>query len=81
MSKRLQVVMDDSEYGDIEDAAQRNGETVSQWVRQTLREARTRQPKIASARKLAVLRTALGHNFPAGDIEQLLSETESGYLS
>lgn len=81
VSKRLQVVMDDIEYADVEAAARRQGATVSQWVRQTLQEARLRQPKADSARKLAVLRDALGHDFPTGDIEQILAETERGYLS
>ncbi len=81
MSKRLQVVLDESEYADIETAARRRGETVSQWVRQSLREARTRQPQVENSRKLAVLRAAMLHDFPTGDIDQLLAETERGYLS
>lgn len=79
MSKRLQVVMDEDEYAAIEAAAQREGETVSQWVRSVLRTARGSRPKSEIARKLAVLREAALHEGPTGDIEQMLAETESGY--
>lgn len=72
--------MDDVEYAEIEDAARREGETVSQWVRQSLRRVRDQQPRITQARKLAALREAVGHDFPTGDIEQILEETERGYL-
>ena len=40
MSKRLQVVMDDAEYDEIQQAADARRLTVSAWVRQTLRAAR-----------------------------------------
>ena len=40
MSKRLQVVMDDEEYDEIQEAADAGRLTVSAWVRQTLRVAR-----------------------------------------
>jgi len=40
MSKRLQVVMDDSEYQEIQDAAAALRLTTSAWVRQVLRNAR-----------------------------------------
>ena len=73
--------MDDSEYAAIETAALHRGETVSQWVRQTLREARVRQPNVESSRKLAVLRAGLAYDFPTGDIEEILAETERGYLA
>ena len=81
MSKRLQVVLDDAEYAEIEAIAKRQGEPVSQWVRTALREARTRQPRQEQARKLAVLREALTHGFPSGEIDQMVAETERGYLS
>ena len=81
MSKRLQVVLDDAEYAEIEATAKRQGESVSQWVRAALRDARTRQPRQEQARKLGALREALTHHFPSGDVDQMLAETERGYLS
>ena len=32
MSKRLQVILDDTEYREITQAARRNGVSVSEWV-------------------------------------------------
>lgn len=72
-------MLDDGEYEEVENAARREGETVSQWVRQTLRHARQQRPKAEQARKLSVLRAAREHGFPTGDIERLLEETERGY--
>lgn len=40
MSKRLQVVMDDAEYHEIQEAAASRRLTASAWVRQVLRAAR-----------------------------------------
>ncbi len=80
MSKRLQVVFDEAEYADIEAAARREGETVSQWVRQALRQARREQPEARVARKLALLRETRTMDGPTGDIEELLEETARGYL-
>lgn len=73
--------MDDAEYAEIEEFAERQGETVSQWVRAVLRTARAEQPRQKQARKLAAIRNALTHEFPSGDIEQILEETERGYLA
>lgn len=73
--------MDDAEYADTEAAARREGETVSQWVRRTLRQARLQQPRVDQARKLAVLRAAAAHEFPTGEIDELIEETTRGYLS
>lgn len=81
MSKRLQVVMDDVEYAEIEAAAGREEETVSQWVRHALRRARRQAPEEARLRKLAAIRSARGLDHPTGDIDQLLEETERGYLA
>lgn len=79
MSKRLQVLLDESEFRKIRQIARRKGMTVAEWVRQTLRTARSQEPANTSARKLKVLERALKHHFPAGDIEDMLDEIEQGY--
>jgi hypothetical protein len=43
MSKRLQVVMDEAEYREVQEAAAAVRMTVSEWVRRILREARRPQ--------------------------------------
>ncbi len=80
MSKRLQVLLEDSELREIKQVARRNRMTVAEWVRQALRVARRRQPKTDAARKLEVIRGAYRHEFPAGPIEEMLAEIERGYL-
>jgi transposase-like protein len=79
MSKRLQVLLNDREFAAIRDLARREGVTVSEWVRQLLRTAQRERPVGEQAHKLAVVRTAAGHSFPTGDIEDMLAEIELGY--
>jgi hypothetical protein len=81
MSKRLQVVLEESELEEIQEAADREGVTVSDWVREALREARGRESMRSKESKLQSLRAASQHAFPVGDIDQLLVEIERGYLS
>lgn len=81
MSKRLQVIVDDTEYRDLQKAARRRGVTVSQWVRDAIRTARRSEPSIDAARKLSVVREAVRHSYPAPDIDHMLAEIERGYSS
>jgi hypothetical protein len=79
MSKRLQVLLDTDEWEELQKIARRHRTTVSEWVRRTLREAREREPRGDLDAKLRAVRTAVSHEFPAPDIEQMLEETERGY--
>ncbi len=79
MSKRLQVVMDEREWTEIEAAARRHGQTVSDWVRVVLRAARREESSGSVDKKLAVLRAAMQFDGPTGDIGQMLSEIDRGY--
>ena len=81
MSKRLQVIVDDAEYRDLQKAARRRGVTVSQWVRDAIRSVRRSEPTTDAARKLSVVREAARHAYPAPDIEDMLAEIERGYAS
>ncbi len=80
MSKRLQVVLDADEWLELQKIARRHRMTLSDWVRRTLREAREREPRGDLDTKLRAIRTAVRHEFPVSDIEQMLEETERGYL-
>jgi len=80
MSKRLQVLLDEREYRDLQRIAKRHRMTVSEWVRQALRELRGREPVRDPDRKLDAVRHATRHTFPTADIETLLAEIERGYL-
>ncbi len=79
MSKRLQVILDNKEMREVQRTAQRQQMTVAEWVRQALRTARQQIPVINARKKLRVVRAAAKHDFPTGDVEQLLDEIEQGY--
>jgi hypothetical protein len=80
MVKRLQVLLDDDELEEIQRTARRKRITTAAWVRRALRESLDREPRPDVREKLAVIRRAVQHSFPSGDIEQMLEETERGYL-
>ncbi len=79
VSKRLQVVLDDAELKNFQKLATEQGLALSEWVRQTLRRARRREMIGASDKKLAAIRAAARHAFPAPDIDTMLEEIERGY--
>ncbi|MCW8984589.1 MAG: ribbon-helix-helix domain-containing protein [Thermoanaerobaculales bacterium] len=79
MSTRLQVVMDQDELESVRAAARERGMTVSEFVRETLREARRKVASGDMERKLAAIRAADRHAYPTADIDQMLGEIERGY--
>lgn len=81
MSTRLQVVLEQSELAEIRAAADAEGTTVSEWVRQTLRQARRASATTGVEDKLDAVRAAMRHEFPAPEIDQMLAEIERGYLT
>ena len=80
MSKRLQVTLGEPQLREIQRAARAQRMTVAEWVRQALRNALRRDPVSSVGRKTKAIRAAVRHSFPTADIEQMLSEIESGYL-
>lgn len=80
MSKRLQVILQDPEYRDIQRAARSRSMSIAEWVRQALALARREEPTAAIAKKLAAVRHAAQLEYPASDIDKMLTEIEAGYL-
>jgi hypothetical protein len=80
MSKRLQVLLEESELEEIKQAASQQRMTVAEWVRQALREARSGVSIAPVEQKLLVVREAAALSYPSGDIEQMNAEIERGYL-
>lgn len=80
MSKRLQVILEDVEMREIQRIARRSRMTVAEWVRQALRAAWNQVPGTDARKKLGILRAAAKNSFPTGDIQQILAESERGYL-
>jgi hypothetical protein len=83
MSKRLQVVVADDELERYSQTADAVGLTMSEWVRQTLRKAERETSSGDVEAKLAAIRKAVSYREGDGevDIEQMLAETEAGYLA
>jgi hypothetical protein len=79
MSKRLQVLLEEPEWREIQRAARARRLCVAEWVRQALRVARRREPTGDLDRKLAAVREAARHAFPTGPIDQMLGEIGRGY--
>jgi uncharacterized sporulation protein YeaH/YhbH (DUF444 family) len=82
MAKRLQVILQDPEYRQIQRAARSRHMSIAEWVRQALANARRREPLGDVEKKLRAIRAAAAHQVgPAVDIETMLAEIERGYLS
>ena len=81
MAKRLQVILQDPEYREIQRAARSRRMSIAEWVRQALTHARRREPLGDVEKKLAAIRAAAKYEFPTADIETMLAEIEQGYLS
>lgn len=82
MTKRLQVLLDDSELRTIQRLARREKLTTAEWVRRRLREGAA-SSRGDTASKLAAIHAAYRHtsDVPEPDIEQMLDEIELGYLN
>ncbi len=80
MAKRLQVILQDSEYRDIQRAARARHMSLAEWVRQALEAARRKEPDGNLTRKIEAIHAAAQHEFPSGDIDNMLAEIEVGYL-
>jgi hypothetical protein len=79
MAKRLQVILQDPDYREIQRMARARHLSIAEWVRQALDLARRREPLGSVGRKLEVIRAAVRCDYPVSDIESMLAEIESGY--
>jgi hypothetical protein len=83
MTKRLQVLLDDSELRTIQRLARRDKLTTAEWVRRRLREGAAASARPDTASRLAAIHAAYRQESvtPEPDIDQMLEEIERGYLS
>jgi hypothetical protein len=81
VAKRLQVILQDPEYREIQKMARGRSMSLAEWVRQALDLARRREPLGSAGKKLEVIRAATQHDFPTADIDTMLAEIEQGYGS
>jgi hypothetical protein len=80
VAKRLQVLLDEGEFRELRRVAKAHRMTVAEWVRQTLRAARSREPLGDAPAKIAAVRSAARHTFPTASVDQMLRDIERGYL-
>jgi hypothetical protein len=81
MAKRLQVILKDPEYREIQRIARSRHMSLAEWVRQALQFACRREPVGDMGKKLDVIRAGARHEYPTADIEGMLAEIETGYGS
>lgn len=79
MAKRLQVILKDPEYREIQRVARSRRMSIAEWVRQALVLARRQEPLGSVAQKLDAIRAAAQHAYPTADIDTMLAEIEAGY--
>ena len=79
MAKRLQVILQDPEYREIQKMARARRLSIAEWVRQALSAARKREPMGDAGTKLDVVRAAAALEYPTADIDLMLAEIERGY--
>ena len=79
MSRRLQVVLKDPEYREIQNAARSRNMSIAEWVRQALSQVRRSEPSGSAGKKIEAIRAAARFEFPTADIDQMLAEIERGY--
>jgi hypothetical protein len=83
MAKRLQIILQDSEYQEIQRMARSRHISLAEWVRQALGLARRQEPVAVGSmtKKLKSMRMAAQHEFPVSDIDDILAEIEQGHKS
>jgi hypothetical protein len=79
MAKRLQVILQDPDYRDIQRIARAHQVSIAEWVRQALKAARRQQPAGDVGKKLEAVRAGARHSYPTADIDDMLGQIESGY--
>jgi len=79
MAKRLQVILKDPDYREVQRRARARHLSIAEWVRQALEMARRREPVGGTGKMLEVIRAAARHDYPVSDIDDMLAEIEKGY--
>jgi hypothetical protein len=80
MSKRLQVVVAETDLERYERSAQAAGQTLSEWARQAMNLAERERSSGDVEAKLALIRKAATYNLtPAVDIDTMLAEIDTRF--
>ena len=76
MSKKLQILLEESELREIQRLARRERMTVVEWALQALRRACRSELRGSNRKKLQAVRAAAKHAFPTADIGEMLEQIE-----
>ena len=76
MTKHLQVILQDSEWREIQHMARSRHLSLAEWVRQALDLARGRES--VGSKKLEVIRAAAQNEYPVRDMDEVLAEIGQG---
>jgi hypothetical protein len=79
MAKRLQLILPDPDYEEIQRIARSRRMSIAEWVRKALGLALRRELISDASKKLEVIRAAVQHEYPVGDIDSMWAEVESRY--
>lgn len=79
MAKRLQVLLDEREWRELQKAAKADHMTVAEWVRQAIRAQRAVTSVVDIDERLAAIRSAAEYHFPTADIDEMNEQIERGY--
>lgn len=72
------MILKDPEYREIQWMARARRMSIAEWVRQALALAQRREPASGVRKKFGVIRAAVRHDYPSGDIDTMLAAIESG---
>jgi hypothetical protein len=78
VAKRLQLILEEPEYREIQRAARSRHALIAEWIRQALELALRRERVSSTGEKLEIIRAAAQHEFPVGDIGDMLAEIQRG---
>jgi hypothetical protein len=81
MAKRLQVILEDPAYREIQRSARSRRMSLAAWVRQALDRARRQEPLGVVEKKLDAIRAAARHESPTADVNTMRAGIEQGYSS
>lgn len=79
MSKRLQVIVEDSEYQEIQRSTLSRDVDCGVGAKQALKPARRSEPAGSVGKKLEVIRRYSKCQFPVRDIQDMLAEIAADY--
>ena len=72
------MILKDPEYREIQRLARSRRMSIEEWVRRALDLARRQEPLGSIGKNLEIIQSAAQHDYPVGDIDGMLAETEAG---